>query len=298
MFYRIFIFFGSLWAFSACSPMQFSYHSTESLQALESFSTLGDNEFESGEELLTEDNEHVDYWIDYYSRGEGRSHMARYLERSTLYLPTLKQVFREKGLPEDLVYVALIESGFNPIAASTKEAVGLWQFIESTGKNYNLRINKHVDERRNVYLSTVAAAKYLTDLYSLFASWPLVLAAYNAGEGRISNAMLQSYNRDFWYLKEKNRIPKETSHFIPKIIAGTRIAKHPEKYGFHDLEYKESVAYDKLKLNKPMYLETISSHLNISLDELKELNPMYRSGYIPIYKDEGVAYVYIPKNIL
>lgn len=147
-------------------------------------------------EIALDDNEHVQQWIRYF-QGRGRVHMEQYLQRSTRYLPMMKQVLRENGLPEDLVYISLIESGFSPQAHSHSNAVGYWQFIRSTGRRFGLTVDPFIDERRDPVLSTRAAAEYFKSLYSLFGSWHLALSAYNTGENRVKRAVTRYYTRDF-----------------------------------------------------------------------------------------------------
>src|SRR5262249_50776712 len=151
-----------------------------------------------------------------------------YLERSARYLPMMKNVLRENGLPEDLVYVAMIESGFSPRAHSRANAVGYWQFIRSTGKRFGLHVDTFIDERRDPVLSTRAAAEYFKALYDLLGSWHLSMAAYNVGEMRVKRAVTRYYTRDFWELIRKRRaMPAETRNYVPKFIAAALIAKNP-----------------------------------------------------------------------
>lgn len=227
----------------------------------------------------------VDRWIQYF-RNNGKDYMTSYLERSSRYLPLMKSVLQENKLPLDLVYVALIESGFSSKALSQANAVGYWQFIYGTGKRYGLRIDGHVDERRDPVLSTRAAANYLRDLYSLFGSWHLALAAYNAGEHRINRAVLRHYNRDFWFLNSKKAFPKETRNYIPKLIAAIHIGNNPEKYGFYDLNYQKPIQYELLYIQKPISLLKLAQNIGVSYKEIKSLNPSYKGEYVPIYENQ------------
>ena len=217
--------------------------------------------------------------------------MRNYLERSSRYLPLMKSVMREYGLPEDLVYVALIESGFSFKAHSQANAVGYWQFIRGTGRRYGLKIGDFVDERRDPVLSTRAAAEYFKDLYSLFGSWPLALASYNAGEYRVNRVILKHYNRDFWYLVKKRSLPRETRNYVPKLIAATRIAKDPKKYGFHGLNFQKSIHYDTIQVNHPISLKKMAQNLGIPHKKLIALNPMYKGEYVPIYHKDTILRV-------
>ncbi len=227
----------------------------------------------------------VHRWIEYFT-DRGREYMTAYLERSSRYIPLMKSILKEKHLPENLVYVALIESGFSPKALSRANAVGYWQFIQGTGKRYGLRIDGFVDERRDPVLSTRAAGNYFKELFSLFESWPLALAAYNSGEYRVNRAVLRHYNRNFWFLSEKKALPRETRNYIPKLIAAIHISKDPEKYGFHNLNYQEPVSYELIKVKKPISLLKLAQNVGLSLEELKSLNPMYKGEYVPIYEGE------------
>ena len=197
-----------------------------------------------------DDNEQVDKWVNYFQT-MGRDRMETYLSRSTRYIPMMKNVLREYRLPEDLVYVAMIESGFSPNAHSFANAVGYWQFIESTGKRHGLKVNSYVDERRDPVLSTRAAAEYFKDLYGAFGSWHLALASYNTGEYRVSRSVMRYYTRDFWYLSSKRSLPRETVNYVPKFIAAVRISKNPKKYGFDKIDYQVPLEYDTVKLDFP-----------------------------------------------
>ena len=232
----------------------------------------------------------VDKWILYFT-GKGKAQMQIYLERSSRYLPLMKAVLRENGLPSDLVYVALIESGFSPKALSRANAVGYWQFIYGTGKRFGLRINGYVDERRDPVLSTRAAANYFKKLYSAFGSWPLALAAYNSGEYRVNRAVFRHYNRDFWFLSAKKALPRETRNYIPKLIAAVNICKNPEAYGFAHINYQEPISYELIKLSQPISLLKLAQQISVSAKEIKALNPMYKGEYVPVYNNETLIRV-------
>ena len=234
-------------------------------------------------EIPLDEHSDVEKWLAYFT-GRGRDYMKTYLERSSRYLPLMKGVLKEQGLPENLVYVALIESGFSPVALSHANAVGYWQFILGTGKRYGLRVNGFVDERRDPLLSTQAAAEYFKDLYALFGSWHLALAAYNSGEFRVNRAVLKYYNRDFWYLSSKKALPRETRNYIPKLIAAIHISQNPQKYGFNDLQPKAPFRYDSLEIQQSISLKKLAKNLNLSWEEMKKLNPMYKGEYVPIYE--------------
>lgn len=234
-------------------------------------------------------------WIDYF-QGRGREHMERYLSRSTRYIPMMKQVLARQGLPEDLVYIALIESGFSPSAHSSANAVGYWQFIRATGRGYGLQMDSYVDERRDFEKATVAAADYFKGLYNLFGSWYLAIASYNVGENRIKNLVMRHHTRDFWELAVKGRLPKETINYVPKFLAARMIAKEPEKYGFTDIDYQEPLAWDDVILSQPVDLKKLAEAMKVDYVDLKDLNPAYKRG-IAVIRDGRVT-LRVPKGNL
>ncbi|MCB0378125.1 MAG: LysM peptidoglycan-binding domain-containing protein [Bdellovibrionales bacterium] len=254
---------------------------------------LNDNETDM-QNLPSELNERVTQWLEYF-QGRGRPHMERYLSRSSRYLPKMKEIMNKHGLPEDLVYIALIESGFNSKALSRARAVGYWQFIGGTGRRYGLTQNYYVDERRDFIDSTEAAAKYLKALYNLFGSWYLAIASYNVGENRVKNLVMKYYTRNFWELAQKGRLPHETTNYVPKFLAARLIAKHPEKYGFDNVVYEPPLDFKEVALEKGIHLDKFAKHIGVSLPVLKGLNPAYKRGVIP--KREGGAIVRVPTSI-
>ncbi len=229
-------------------------------------------------------NESVEAHLEYFQTTI-RDRFELWLARSGRYIPLMKEIFKSYGLPEDLVFVALIESGFNPIAYSRAKAVGPWQFIKGTGRKYGLRIDEWVDERRDPIKSTIAAAKYLRDLYNMFGSWPLALASYNAGEGKVMRAIARTKSEDFWDLRGTHYLRPETKNYVPKFMAATIIAKNPEKYGFK-LDLWEPLQFDEVIIESPTDLRTIAKAAGVTYTQLKELNPELRSTITPLnYKD-------------
>lgn len=225
-------------------------------------------------------NSRVEGWIDYFT-GRGRHHMERYLARSSRYIPMMKEILRREGLPEDLVYLALIESGFNLRARSHARAVGPWQFMKATGKRYGLRSDAWIDERHDPVLSTAAAASYLKDLYLMFESWYLAAAAYNAGEYKILRAIKATNTNNFWRLAETKHIRRETKDYVPKLIAAAIIAKNADKYGFGDVVYEQPLDFETVVVDFPVPLSRVADLLDTPKEELENLNPQLRRAMVP-----------------
>ena len=217
-------------------------------------------------------NARVEQFIQYFQT-TGRKIFTNWLARSERYIPFMRNLLKENGLPEDLVYMALIESGFNPNAYSRRKASGPWQFIYLTGKRYGLRANWWVDERRDPEKSTIAAAKYLKDLYDMFECWYLAAAGFNAGERKIANAMKRYRTEDFWELTKYRYLKRETKDYVPQMIAAALVAKDPEKYGFVGIEYLEPLQYEKVKVPAVTDLRLIAKACEISLEDVRDLNP-------------------------
>lgn len=230
--------------------------------------------------IPTEVNPMVDKWVNYF-QGRGRRHMERYLARSTRYEKVMKKVLRDNGLPEDLFYIALIESGFSSSAVSHASAVGYWQFIRGTGKRYGLEISRLVDERRDPVLATEAAAEYFRGLYSVFGSWYLAMASYNVGENRVKREVLKHETRDFWELARKARFPKETINYVPKFIAAKMIAKDPAKYGFEGIDYLPPIEFDTVEVAQSVNLRVMAEKMSINYEDFKALNPRFKGEIAP-----------------
>jgi membrane-bound lytic murein transglycosylase D len=225
-------------------------------------------------------NTKVEQFIQYFQT-TFRDKFGTWLARSEKYIPFMKNLLKEQGLPEDLVYIAFIESGFDPYAYSRSKASGLWQFIRWTGKRYGLRVDWWVDERRDPEKSTIAAAKYLKDLYETFECWYLAAAGYNAGEYKIIKAMKRYRTEDFWKLTKYRYLKRETKNYVPQMIAAALIAKDPEKYGFTDVEYEEPLQYEKVKVPELTALSLVAKACETSLEEINDLNPELQRGVTP-----------------
>ena len=210
-----------------------------------------------------------------------------WLSRSGKYLELMKEILKNKNLPEDIVFISLIESGFNPYAYSVARAVGPWQFISSTAKRYGLVIDWWRDERRDPVKSTEAAANYLNDLYDMFGSWNLAMAAYNAGEGKILRALHRSKSDDYWSLLKTRHIRNETKNYVPHFIAASMIAVNPKEFGFENIEYHQPLDYDEVTVTEPVDLEVAATCAGTTVEVIRELNPELRRWctppHIPVY---------------
>jgi len=227
------------------------------------------------------DNEKVRYFVEYFS-GPVHKTVRNWLERSTRYLPMMQEVFAEHGLPRDLVYLAMIESGFNNKAFSRARASGPWQFMDGTGRMYGLKNDGWRDERRDPEKATRAAARHLVDLYRMFdGDWYLAIAAYNAGAGKISRAIERYGTHDFWELTHGSYLKQETKHYVPKMLAGLLIAKHPERYGFTDLNYSEPLAYELAEIPSVTDIDVIARLAGSDFETIKKLNPELKRWSTP-----------------
>lgn len=226
------------------------------------------------------DNEHVQKYIEYFQT-DWRRAFHRWLARSNSYKDLIQDILRRNGLPEDLMYVAMIESGFRTSAYSRQHAVGIWQFMASTGRKYGLTVNPIIDERRDPEKSTQAAALYFKDLYKQFGDWYLAMAGYNAGEGTVCRAIEKKRSSDYWDLCESRYLKRETKNFVPKILAAATIAKNPEEYGFTDIQKIAPLDYDVIAVNGPFTLKELAEEAGYSYSELVDLNPALRKQRVP-----------------
>jgi len=212
-----------------------------------------------------------------YFQGVAHDAFAKYLRRSTKYAPMMKKIIRKHGLPEDLVYLSLVESGYNPHAYSWARAMGLWQFISSTGRMYGLNRSWWMDERKDPEKSTDAACRFLKDLYEEFGHWELAMAAYNGGPGRVRRTIKKQKTIDFWKLK----LRRQTMDYVPLIMAAAVIAKNPAKYGFTNIEYEPELRWEEVTIDRCLELKPIARALGCTIDELKTINPELLRGYTP-----------------
>jgi membrane-bound lytic murein transglycosylase D len=209
-----------------------------------------------------------------------RSRFEQWLLRLGRYRPLVETIFAEFHLPSDLVYLSLVESGFNPYAYSRAKATGPWQFMKGTAKVYGLRVDAYVDERRDPIKSTVAAARYLRDLYDLFGAWPLAMAAYNAGEGKVMRALQKAQAESFTDISKTRLIRRETKEYVPRFMAATIIAKNPDRYGFPQ-DPIEPHRFEEVVVTRPLHFHAIANATGVSYSELRLLNPELRRDATP-----------------
>lgn len=226
-------------------------------------------------DLPIEYNTRVERWMQFYVTN-GRATFAGWLARSGRYVEMMRSAMESEGLPQDLAFLPLVESGYNPNAYSRARAVGIWQFISSTGKLAGLESDAWVDERRDPEKATRAAARHLKDLYEEFGSWSLALAAYNAGQARVMQAIAAAGTDNFWDLS----LPSETMDYVPRVYAAIIIAKDPEAFGFPG-EYEIPHRYDEVTFERATDLKTIARLANTTADELTKLNPELINGCTP-----------------
>ena len=206
---------------------------------------------------------------------------SRALGRSQAYEDMMKKILREKDVPEELFYLALIESGFNPHAFSRAKASGIWQFVTKTAKRFGLKVDKWVDERRDPEKSTYAAAAYLKSLYGMFNNWDLATASYNAGEGKVMKAMKRAKSQDFWEISQDRYLRKETKEYVPMFLAAVTIASEPQKYGFSNIDYHPPLLYEKVMVPPSTRLDLIARAAETDLSEIKALNPALKKEKAP-----------------
>ena len=232
-------------------------------------------------------NRQVEVYIELF-QGKQRKYFGRWLARSGYYLPMIHKELKDAGIPLDLAYLSMIESGFNQRAYSRSRAVGLWQFMKGTGRQYHLAVDNYVDERRDALKSTKAAATYLKDLYNEFGDWYLAVAAYNGGPGTMNKAIRRAKSKDFWEIAQKKSLKLETKRYVPKLIAAIMIAKEPEKYGFTDIVYEKPLIFDELLVGPGLSFEAVALLTGSPSKTIKNLNLELKTGKTPLNKEQYV----------
>jgi len=239
-------------------------------------------------------NQKVKMWIDYFVNKRGRGFFKRYSERSGRYAPLMGDILESEGLPRDLIFLAMAESGFHNKAKSWAKAVGPWQFMPYTGKRFGLKINWFVDERRDPVKATHAAAAYLKKLYSLFGSWELATASYNAGEGKVNRAIRRYKTKNFWKISKGRYLKSETKNYVPKIMALAIIGKNLKSFGFKDIDFNERLDFDEIEVLPFTDIYKVASSLEIDFEDLQYLNPEIQRWYTPSKQNYKLK---IPKDL-
>ena len=228
-------------------------------------------------------NEHVQGYINLYAFRR-REQVERMLGLSEFYFPMVERVFKEYNIPTEFKYLAIVESALNPYAVSPVGATGMWQFMFTTGKMYNLKITSHIDERRDPLKATHAAAKYFVDMYKRYGDWLLVIAAYNCGPGNVNRAIRKSGGgKTFWAIR--NYLPAETRGYVPAYIAATYIMNCAEVHNIYPTYPNFSFMTDTVQLSQPVAFKDIVKLCGISAEELKVLNPIFKKDFVPAYNE-------------
>lgn len=234
-------------------------------------------------------NDQVVKWMEYFT-GRGARWYRKWLGRSTAYQAMMAERLGKAGLPLDTRYLSMIESGYSTDAYSSAAAVGLWQFIATTGREHGLRVDSYVDERRDPWSSTDAAIKFLDRLHKSYGDWYLAWAAYNAGPGKINRAIERTGTKDFWAIAKSGTIRDETANYVPKLLAAAIIGKHPERYGFGDVVYQPPLVLDTVTVADAYDLEVLAKCAGLTTEEFVTMNPHLRQGATP----NGPVQVHVP----
>lgn len=229
-------------------------------------------------------NDDVEKFITYYST-RGRGIVQRYLDRAAIYFPTAQKILAEVGVPPEMIYLSILESGVNPHARSRANALGMWQFMKGTGRMYGLEGNKWFDERCDVFKATRSSMRHLKDLYKIYGDWYQVLAGYNAGPGMVNRAIRLGHARDFW--STRHHYKRETQEYVPRFIALTIIGMMPEKFGFAPVQYRPPLEVGEVDIsNGSLALSTIAKYTGLALDTLRFYNPeLLKETTPPAYKN-------------
>lgn len=240
------------------------------------------------------DHERVDYWVARFDTVPAmRKKFEGFLERSGRWAPPILEKLEERGMPLDLIFLAMIESGFNPAARSHAAAAGVWQFIPETGMRYGLAIDRAVDERHDPIRATDAALDYLEDLHDRFNSWYLAAAAYNTGENRVGRIMRETFGREQAtseadYYRIWDDLPAETRDYVPLMIAAARISKDRAAYGFDRLDLLSPIPWEEIVVPPATLLSSIADARGLTVHEIKEINPQFRIHRTPNDREYAV----------
>ncbi|MHC1742486.1 MAG: transglycosylase SLT domain-containing protein [Syntrophobacteraceae bacterium] len=246
--------------------------SSRSSGALMQSHTDGPPRNSSKSELSIPDQPTIEAWVRDFSSRKHKSFQTQ-LDRSTPYVKPTQEIFADRGLPKDLIYVALVESGFTPKARSKAKAVGMWQFIPDTGRRFGLAQNQWVDERCHPMKAARAAADYLSALYDQFGSWPLALAAYNCGENGVQSTLDRTGLKTFWELADNGYLPAETRDYVPKVLATVKIVRNVQRYGFYLGTGRHASKQETVSVPGGVKLAWVGKQIGVSEDVLQNCNP-------------------------
>jgi membrane-bound lytic murein transglycosylase D len=232
-------------------------------------------------QLPLHENDAVISFINYFSSERGRRVLATGLRRAGRYRPLIRRILDEEGVPQELIFLAQAESGFFPRALSRRQAAGMWQFVQWRGREYGLEQTGYSDDRLDPEKATRAAARHLHDLYRTFGDWYLAMAAYNCGPGCVDHAVQRTGYADFWELRDRNALPKETANYVPIILAMTIMAKNAKDYHLEDIDPDPVLEYDTVEVKFPTNVALIADSVERSTTEIRELNPALLRGVTP-----------------
>ena len=237
-------------------------------------------------------NDSVGKWMRYFL-GKGRKYYHKWLGRSTHWRPMMYAELERQEMPRDLVYLSMIESGYASHARSYASAVGLWQFMSATGREYGLRVDYWADERRDPVKSTRSGVAYLKELHRQFDDWYLAWAAYNGGPGRVGRAIRSTGSKDFWVIAKSGQLHSETNNYVPKLLAAAIIGKHPERYGFTGIEYQDEFTWEAVTVDGSVSLDVLAECADTDVETIKSMNPALLRDATPPDKKTTV---YVPKG--
>lgn len=240
-------------------------------------------------------NSSVRKWINYFST-RGKAHYRRYAERAGRYAPVLSKILNDEGMPRDLIYLSMAESGFQNAARSWAKAVGPWQFMPYTGRRFGLEVGFYLDERRDPLKATVAASNYLKVLYGLFGSWELAAAGYNAGEGKVKRAISRYRTKDFWKIARGRYLKPETKNYVPKIMALAIISKNLTHFGFENIEFKKPLDFEEITVPQNSDLFKVAEIMQMDFEAIKRYNPELLRWQTPPKGGEYVIRVPVGKK--
>ena len=230
--------------------------------------------------LTKHDHPSVRAYLDFFD-GRGKPILAKWMARMNKYAPMISETLEAEGLPSDLIYVAMIESGFSPWARSSAGAVGMWQFIRGTGRDMGLRIDAYVDERRDPIKATLAAARYLEYLHDKFGSWPLALAGYNGGPGLVAKTINKYNSNNYWFISRHKGMYDQTRRYVPKVVAAGIVCKNADIFDLDILEAEPEWSFDIVQIPPRTRLSVVAEAADTDVDTLEDLNPELLRGVVP-----------------